>query len=87
MWFVYILETQSGKLYTGITTHPERRFQEHRASPKGAKFFRTDPPKSIVYTETYATRSEASKREHAIKQMKRHEKEELVSTSFSSLVE
>ena len=28
-WWLYIVETESGKLYTGITTDVNRRFNEH----------------------------------------------------------
>ena len=28
-WFVYLLECQNGKIYTGITTDLNRRFDEH----------------------------------------------------------
>lgn len=68
-WWVYMIETQSGKLYTGITTDVERRFQEHCGSPKGAKFFRTDPAKQVVYREVCLTRSAATQRESVIKKL------------------
>ncbi|MBL4827745.1 MAG: GIY-YIG nuclease family protein [Spongiibacteraceae bacterium] len=29
-WWVYMIQTQSGKLYTGITTDIDRRFEEHQ---------------------------------------------------------
>ena len=28
-WLVYMIETRSGKLYTGITTDLDRRFRQH----------------------------------------------------------
>lgn len=75
-WWVYMIETVSGKLYTGITTDVERRFAEHCSGPKnrGAKFFRSDKPKDIVYIEQCIGRSDASKREAAIKKLSRREK-------------
>jgi len=36
-WYVYILETGAGFLYTGITTELERRLEEHRGSPTGPR--------------------------------------------------
>jgi len=73
-WVVYIIETESGKLYTGITNDLERRFSEHRAGKKGARYFRLSKPQKIVYQERCASRSEASKRESEIKKMRRYEK-------------
>jgi len=71
-----MVETQSGKLYTGITTDVERRYAEHsgKSGKKGAKFFRSDKPKKIVFQEESKNRSEASKREAAIKKLSRKEK-------------
>ncbi|MFT5518588.1 MAG: putative endonuclease, partial [Oceanospirillaceae bacterium] len=28
-WWVYMVQTQGGRLYTGITTDTKRRFKEH----------------------------------------------------------
>lgn len=71
-WFVYIVESSDGYLYTGITTDVERRFKEHRGlagKNKGAKFFRGRTAIAVRYTEVFADRSEASKRESTIKKM------------------
>jgi putative endonuclease len=38
-WEVYIIQTKSGKLYTGITTNLDRRFADHQKSQEGARFF------------------------------------------------
>jgi putative endonuclease len=74
-WYVYIIQTEKGVLYTGITTDIERRFSEHLfESKKGAKFFRGSVPEKIVYQEVCDSRSMASKREAQIKKMKRSEK-------------
>lgn len=76
-WWVYMVETQSGRLYTGITTDVARRFSEHcdrSASSKGAKFFRSDPAGKVVYQEPCENRSTASRREAVIKKLSRKEK-------------
>lgn len=79
-WFLYIIQTKSGKLYTGITTDLERRFEEHKTNKsKKAKFFRSDPPLKIVYSEAFVDRSSASKREYEIKSLTRTKKIELIS--------
>jgi putative endonuclease len=72
-----MIETENNRLYTGITNNIEDRFEKH-LSGKGAKFFRTDKPKKIVYTETVKNRSEALKREHAIKKLTRVKKLNLI---------
>lgn len=76
-WVVYIIQTESGNLYTGITNNLKRRFEDHRKGQKGARFFHFSPPKKILYYESRPNRSEASKRERAIKKMSRKEKLEL----------
>jgi len=73
-WHVYMIQTISGKLYTGITTNLERRFAEHLSSKKGAKFFQTSKPKKIVFQESHPSRSSALKREWQIKKMNRADK-------------
>ena len=67
-WFVYVILTGKEKLYTGISTDPERRFVEHLCdSKKGAKYFRSDSPQKIIHLEQYDTMSEALVREAEIK--------------------
>ena len=74
-WEVYIVETESGRLYTGIAKSSARRFAEHlHDKKKGAKFFRSDRPLQIVYIEKKRTRSAALKREHEIKSFSRKKK-------------
>ena len=77
-WTVYVIQTESGKFYTGITLDLERRLGEHRVGSRGAKFFRTSPPKRVVYEERHAERSGALRREREIKGMSRAEKLELI---------
>lgn len=77
MWKVYIIRTQSGKLYTGITKDLERRLSQHKQKT-GARFFHISDPESVVYTETHPDRSAATKREIEIKKMSREEKMNLI---------
>lgn len=80
-WWLYMITTASGKLYTGITTDVDRRFAEHVSDKvKGAKFFRSDAAKAVVYREACDDRSQASKREAVIKKMRRAEKLQLIKT-------
>jgi len=81
MWEVYIIETERGQFYTGISTDVERRFAEHQNSSKGARFFRRSRPKAIVYREEHPDRSSATKREIEIKRMTRAQKQILIEGS------
>ena len=72
-WQVYIIECRDGSLYTGITVDLEKRLAIHNAG-KGAKYTISRRPVQLVYRENAANRSEASKRENAIKNLKRNDK-------------
>lgn len=76
-WFVYLLECENGRLYTGISTDPGRRFAEHLAG-KGAMFTRLNRPQQLLATRVCDSRSEALRLEYRIKQLKTAEKRELV---------
>jgi putative endonuclease len=75
-WFVYILRCADGTLYTGITTDPDRRLAQHNAGT-ASKYTRARRPAVIAYREEQPDRSSASKREAALKSLRRHEKERL----------
>lgn len=78
IWYVYMILTKKNRLYTGISTDPERRFIEHLVDrKKGAKFFRSDEPLLIVHLEDAPNMSQALKREIAIKKLTRSQKEKL----------
>jgi putative endonuclease len=77
-----MIQASDGSLYTGITTDVDRRFNEHLkgklAGKKGAKYFQGRKPKKIVYVEAGHDRSSASKREAAIKRLRREQKLALI---------
>lgn len=77
-WVVYIIQTTSGKLYTGITNNMDRRFANHVSGERGAKFFHFSKPERVVFQETHPNRSEATKREIEIKKMSRLQKQNLI---------
>jgi putative endonuclease len=68
IWFVYLLECLNGKIYTGITTDVDARFNKHLAG-KGAKFTKMNPPSHIMASIQCENRSAASKLEYQIKQL------------------
>ncbi len=79
MYFVYILRCSDDSLYTGITRDLDRRIDEHnRDDQLGAAYTRSRRPVNLVYHEVLPTRSDASRREHQIRQMSKQEKEDLL---------
>ena len=84
-WYVYIVRTQRGKFYTGISTDVERRFIEHLTGFGGAKALKGDPAEELVYVEEARDRSDASQRECQIKKLNRKQKEKVVEDFYLSL--
>ena len=76
-WYLYVLRSGDGTLYTGITTDVQARFAQHQAG-KGAKYTRGRGPLEVVYTEECEDHSAALKRELAIKALSREEKEKML---------
>ncbi len=77
-----MVETEKGRLYTGISTDVERRFSEHLAthlgqSARGAKYFRSDRPLRVVYCERVNDRSFATRRECELKKLSAIQKRRL----------
>jgi putative endonuclease len=66
MFIVYIMRSLStGNLYIGQTEDLPRRLTEHRTGL--GRYTRRRGPWQLVYQEEYTTRSEAMKREKALK--------------------
>lgn len=76
MYYVYMVRCKDNSLYTGWTTDPKRRAKEHNKG-KGAKYTRSRRPVKLVYVEETSTKQEAMKREYAIKQLQKVEKEKI----------
>lgn len=77
MNYTYILQCSDQTFYTGWTTNLAKRIAAHN-SKKGARYTRSRTPVTLVYYETFPTRQEAMRREYAIKQLSRQEKEVLI---------
>jgi putative endonuclease len=84
-WWVYMIRTNDGQLYTGITTDIQRRWREHSSGKGGARYFRARKPESLCLSEQYPDRSSASKREAEIKKMPKIVKEALVANRQTNL--
>lgn len=80
MWYVYLLRCADGTLYAGCTTDPKRRLEQHN-SGRGAKYTRARRPVTLVYVEPAESRSQALRREAALKRLSRKEKLALIAAS------
>ena len=81
--FVYILLCADGSLYTGWTTDLEKRLKTHNEG-KGAKYTRSRLPVKLLYYEEFDCKSDALKREAAIKKLTRQQKFDLTNKKDSS---
>jgi putative endonuclease len=73
MPFVYIVRCADGSLYTGWSVDVARRVKTHNAG-RGGRYTRLHRPVELVYAEELPTRSDAMRRELAIKAYPRAKK-------------
>ena len=78
VWYLYLVRTGQGALYTGIATDVERRLSEHRGGI-GAKYLRSRGPLDLVYQAEVGDRSTALRMEGALKKLRKERKEAIVS--------
>lgn len=77
-WSVYIVRCKDDSLYTGVATDPEKRVIAHNTATTGAKYTKSRRPVRLVYVEAGFDRSDAHKREAAIKKLGKMAKESLI---------
>ena len=78
-WFIYLIRTHSGSLYTGITRDVARRFEEHASGgPKAAKALRGRGPLTLAFQCAMRSKSDALKLEAQIKRWPKSRKEQLI---------
>lgn len=75
--FFYLARCCDDSLYAGYTLDVVEREKAHN-SGKGAKYTAGRRPVEIVYTEKFLTKSEALRREAAVKKLSRAQKLELI---------
>lgn len=68
-----MLRCADGTLYTGVTTDLPRRLAAHDAGT-GARYTRGRGPSTLIYREAGLSKSEALRREAAIKRLTRKAK-------------
>lgn len=76
-FYVYILLCIDGTFYTGYTKNVEERSRQHE-NGKGARYTKTHKPKKVAYIEHFNSRSQAMKREKAIKKLSHKQKQDLI---------
>lgn len=77
--WVYLLRCADGSLYAGWTNDLARRLRAHRSGQGGAKYTRSHGGAAVrlAYAERCAGKSEALRREAALKRLSKSEKEQL----------
>ena len=80
-----MLRCVDGSLYTGIAKDVQARLALHQ-SGRGAVYTRGRGPLKLVYKKNKLTCSQALKQEHALKRLKKQEKEKLLKWRSSRLV-
>lgn len=81
LWFLYLIRTRSGMLYTGITTDIQRRFLEHQTGGnKGARFLKGKGPLTLEFSIEVGDHSTALKSEYRMKKLSKLKKEQIIIT-------
>lgn len=75
--YFYLARCADGSLYAGTCLDLAAREAKHNDGT-GAKYTRARGPVKIIYHETFATLSDARKREAEVKKWSKSKKEELI---------
>lgn len=76
-WYIYVVQCADDSLYTGIARDVAARVECHNKG-LGARYTRSRLPVRLVHAEAAADRSEAQRREYAIKRLPAGAKRRLV---------
>lgn len=66
IWWVYLLECTSGRIYTGVSPDVVKRVEKH-VFGKGALFTRLNKPQRLLTAKPFPSKHEALKVEKQIK--------------------
>lgn len=83
MNYAYLVRCSDNSLYAGWTNDIEKRMKSHN-NGTGAKYTKPRRPVTLAYLEVFETKSEAMKREAALKKMSHRQKEELIANYSAS---
>jgi putative endonuclease len=82
IWSLYLIRTNNGSLYTGITTDVSRRFLEHQSGGlKAAKSLKGKGPLLLEFQIEVGDHSSALKLEYKVKKLHKNKKEQLLKSS------
>lgn len=74
-WFVYLVRCADDTFYTGVTTDLARRLRQHNGEIRGgAGYTRGRRPVALVWSESCNDRTDAQKKEYAIRRRPRSTK-------------
>ncbi len=68
VWYVYLLECQSARIYTGVSPHLDQRITMHRKG-RGALFTRINQPERLLAAKPFSSQREALQIESQVKRM------------------
>lgn len=84
-WTVYIMVTQKGSYYTGVTTDLSRRWRAH-AEGRGSRAMRmAGGPRELAWTHTGLNKHEAHRLENTIKRLPRSQKATLITHGLEAV--
>jgi predicted GIY-YIG superfamily endonuclease len=84
LWYLYVLQCGDNTLYAGITNDLERRIKQHN-NGTASRYTRSRLPVVLAYQERCRGRSSALKKEYAMKQLSRKEKEKYIKRKSKTL--
>lgn len=68
IWWVYLLDCKSGRIYTGVSPDVTKRVEKHLFG-KGALFTKINRPEQLLAAKPFPSKHEALKVEKQIKKM------------------
>ncbi len=68
IWYVYLLECVTGRIYTGVSPRPAERITTHRKG-RGALFTRINQPQRLLAAKPFPGKRQALQIEAQIKRM------------------
>lgn len=68
IWWVYLLECNNGRIYTGVSPDVTKRIEKH-VFGKGALFTKINKPQQLLTAKPFPSKHEALKVEKQIKKM------------------
>lgn len=77
IWYVYMLQTENNKIYTGISPNVDNRFENH-ANGKGALFTKLNKPLKVLAYKAFPSKREAAIVEAQVKKIPKQSKLALI---------